>query len=119
MTTLNLYSETTKILSSYNKKISDILFISTITSEGTFEIPVDEFFELAQTIDYDNGYGGVEINEHLKIVGEDWWLERNDYDGAEYWTFKTMPGKPESKLNQALAYLILNKEDADHMGIRE
>ena len=32
-----------------------------------------------------------------KIVGDNWWLERDEYDGAEGWEFKVMPIKPNSK----------------------
>jgi hypothetical protein len=27
------------------------------------------------------------------VVGKDWWLERHEYDGSEWWEFKTMPDK--------------------------
>ena len=30
----------------------------------------------------------------LLIVGDDWWLERHEYDGAEWWEFKTLPCEP-------------------------
>jgi hypothetical protein len=32
----------------------------------------------------------------LEIVGDDWWLERHEYDGAEWWEYKTKPSMPES-----------------------
>lgn len=32
-----------------------------------------------------------EVAHDLKIVGDDWWLERSEYDGAERWNFKTLP----------------------------
>ena len=31
----------------------------------------------------------------LLIVGKDFWLERVEYDGSEWWEFKTMPREPE------------------------
>ena len=27
----------------------------------------------------------------LKIIGKDWWMERREYDGAEWWEFKKAP----------------------------
>lgn len=27
-------------------------------------------------------------------MGEDWWLERYEYDGAEEWVYKSYPKKP-------------------------
>ena len=41
-----------------------------------------------------NGFGGAEVNENLFVVGADWWLERHEYDGSEWWEFKTLPTKP-------------------------
>lgn len=43
---------------------------------------------------YDSGYGLAEIDEGLKVVGKDWWLERHEYDGSEWWEYKTMPVQP-------------------------
>lgn len=31
----------------------------------------------------------------LTLVGEDFWLERKEYDGQEWWEYKTTPIKPE------------------------
>ena len=45
--------------------------------------------------EYDNGYGAAEIPMDLIVVGKDFWLERHDYDGSEWWEFKTMPEEPE------------------------
>lgn len=25
------------------------------------------------------------------VVGDDWWLERHEYDGSEWWEFKRLP----------------------------
>lgn len=40
---------------------------------------------------YDSGYGKSEVAEDLVIVGDGWWLERNEYDGAEWWEYKETP----------------------------
>lgn len=103
---MNLYEETIKTLEKNNKKIEDIEFIETDlnyewlgldATENIVEIDIDNFIELAKKTNYDNGYGGEEIPPTLKIVGKDWWIERNSYDGSEWWEFKTLPEKPKRK----------------------
>ncbi len=44
------------------------------------------------------GYGGEEVATDLLVVGEDWWLERHSYDGAEWFEYKTMYQKPTKEL---------------------
>ena len=41
--------------------------------------------------EYDDGYGITEVNMGLKLVGKDFWLERHEYDGSEWWEYKTLP----------------------------
>lgn len=53
-----------------------------------------EFAGLAGN-DYDCSFGGAEIYDNLYVVGADWWLERHEYDGSEWWEFKRLPAKPE------------------------
>ena len=45
--------------------------------------------------EYDNGYGSRMIPNDLIVVGKDFWLERHEYDGSEWWEFKEMPTEPE------------------------
>lgn len=54
--------------------------------------------KLADT-DYDESYGATEVADDLIIAGENWWLERHEYDGAEWFEFKEMPLKPENKID--------------------
>lgn len=95
---MNLLKETLDVLASNNKTESVVLWVG--IQRGDYEkrpsisFSWDEFAALAD-FEYDNGYGGAEIADHLKIVGADWWLERGEYDGAEWWEFKTLPTKPE------------------------
>ena len=97
----NLYEELISILTEYNKTLDDIEFISMDTSSvysktNLVEISKDNFIEVAKRTNYDDdGYGGVEIPKSLKIVGKDWWLERHEYDGSEWFEFKTMPERPD------------------------
>jgi hypothetical protein len=45
-------------------------------------------------VNYDDGFGGNEIPLSLVVVGDDWWLERGEYDGSEWWEFKRLPPAP-------------------------
>lgn len=53
-----------------------------------------EDFKSKADFDYDDGYGMVYIPADLIVVGKDFWLERAEYDGSEWWEFKTMPTEP-------------------------
>lgn len=89
----NLLEETKIILAENGKTINDIVWIGC----KDFEIPIASFLVLSDE-EYDNGYGGNEVPLDLIIVGKDWWLERGEYDGAEWWEFKTLPKQPERLL---------------------
>lgn len=91
---MNLREETLETLKAYNKTVEDIRFICS----GNRNIPIDLFFIKANK-EYDDGYGGAEVDMALQIVGDDWWLERGEYDGSEWWEFKTMPKKPDTPLD--------------------
>jgi len=85
----NLLKETTEILSENNKTIEDIVWF------GTEENFIDGDICSLLDITYDNGYGGQEIASDLILRGEDFWLERHEYDGSEWWEYKEMPEKPK------------------------
>ena len=87
---MNLLRETIKVLKEYNKEPKDVEWVG--TNDGY--ITWDKFKKLADR-NYDNGYGGEEVNIDLVVVGKDWWLERHEYDGSEWWEYKTLPQKPK------------------------
>lgn len=87
----NLKEETLKKLKEYEKTVEDIKWIGC----RSFKISPDLFWKLADTY-YDAGYGTEEVAVDLIIVGEDWWMERESYDGAEWWKYKTMPIEPKT-----------------------
>lgn len=33
------------------------------------------------------------------LVGEEWWIERCEYDGAEWWEFKCIPARSKYMKN--------------------
>ncbi len=86
---MTLLNETTEFLLQSGKTGSDVRFVRTKDQCGTWE----EFTKIAD-FDYDNGYGGNKISTSLRIVGDNWWLERCEYDGIEWWEFKTLPVQP-------------------------
>lgn len=91
---MNLLSETLEKLKENGKSMDDVLWIG--SSDGIIHKHV--FLELAN-VNYDNGYGGQEIARDLVLVGDGWWLERGEYDGSEWWEFKSLPIKPNTLLH--------------------
>ena len=85
---VNFKEETLEVLTRHGRTIRDIRWIGDNSGERTTD--VEKFFN-SINFKYDDGYGGVAISQSLVIVGDDWWLERGEYDGAEWWEFKTIP----------------------------
>lgn len=85
---INLLDETEEVLQDNGKTWDDVKWIGTI--EGTHSIGKDDFVRLANFF-YHEGYGWAEVLTNLVIVGDDWWLERGEYDGSEWWRFQTRP----------------------------
>lgn len=86
----NLLIETLECLRSNGKSEHDVLWCG--NREFCFRWSV--FAKLANR-KYDNGYGGNEVASDLLVVGKDFWLERHEYDGSEWWEYKEYPTKPE------------------------
>ena len=84
---MNLLEETVKVLSDNGKSLSDIVAVQ----GNDFGISIDEFIQLASETNYRSGYGIQEVATDLVIIGKNWWLERAEYDGAEWWEFKQLP----------------------------
>lgn len=88
-----LLAETVKVLVDNGKTTDDVLWVG---FDAEFHCTWGEFVA-ASNFNYDNGYGGAEVDTALKVVGADWWLERGEYDGSEWWDFKTIPAKEGRK----------------------
>ena len=82
----NLLNETIEDLAKHNKTFDDVIGIC----GDDFQISIEDFKNLANK-EYNDGYGGQEVASDLKIVGEDFWLERHEYDGSEWWEYKSIP----------------------------
>jgi hypothetical protein len=92
---MNLLKETITILNENNKSPDDVVWVGSIKF-GSFSW--EAFTKLADREYYD-GHSSVEVATDLLVVGKDFWLERHEYDGAEWWEFKTMPIQPQPVLN--------------------
>ena len=84
----NLLEETKEKLAVCHKTPKDVLWVG--SSDGSEAITWEEFEKMAD-FDYDDGYGAAEIRMDLVVVGKDWWLERYEYDGSEWWVYKEQP----------------------------
>ena len=84
----NLLEETVAVLKEQGMAPEDVAWVG--SADGKFAINWEEFKEISN-FEYDNGFGVQEIASDLVIVGKDWWLERHEYDGSEWWEFKRQP----------------------------
>ena len=99
---VNLLDDTLEIIKENRKSTDEIKFVRCKwyewTSSGTvcyeYYMTWDDFASQANK-EYDDGYGDTEVKDNLQIVGENWWLERHEYDGSEWWEFKSLPTQPE------------------------
>lgn len=87
---VNLWEETIGVLEAHGKTWSDVDFVC--LSDAC--ILKDNFRDVASKTNYDDGYGLPYVYDDLMVVGKDFWLERHEYDGSEWWEYKTMPRKP-------------------------
>lgn len=84
----NLFDETKEILKKHEKTILDIIWVG--SKDGMWNLPLYDLYAVFN-VEYNSGYGGQEIATDLVVVGKDWWLERHEYDGSEWWGYKEMP----------------------------
>lgn len=83
----NLWGETSRVLVTYGKSFDDVKYIQ----GSDFGITKENFEQVAKKSEYYSGFGSAKVAEDLVIVGDDWWLERHEYDGSEWWEYKEMP----------------------------
>jgi hypothetical protein len=84
----NLLGETLTFLAAVGKSPRDVLWVG--SEDGRYALSWEEFAQIAD-VEYDPGYGAQKIAVDLVVVGDGWWLERWEYDGAEGWSFKECP----------------------------
>lgn len=88
MSTMNLLNETIAIIKENGKHQNDVQWVG--SRDCTLAITWEEFKKIAN-FEYYAGHGGEEVALDLIVVGSDWWLERHEYDGSEWWEFKQLP----------------------------
>ena len=94
---INLLQETVETLEQNGKSSADVEWVGIKNnSYYTWE----EFEEQDKCVEYDADYIFEEIDRRLVVVGKDFWLERYEYDGSEWWEFKTLPTKPILKVDK-------------------
>ena len=86
---MNLLQETKAVLRENGKSLKDIKWVGC----DAFTIPLENFVACADK-EYDNGFGAQEVATDIVVVGNNWWLERHEYDGCEWWEYKELPHKP-------------------------
>ena len=86
----NLLEETEKMLQDLGKTWQDVRYIC----GNGYEISQGDFRRIATGFNYSADYGHQYVPEDLTIVGDGWWLERGEYDGSEWWEFKSCPRRP-------------------------
>lgn len=88
-TMINLLQETEQVLAANGKTSADVRWV------GNSQMAIGwALFAEHADFSYNNGYGAEAISLSLMVVGDDWWLERHEYDGSEWWEFKTLPTMP-------------------------
>jgi hypothetical protein len=108
---VNLLQETLNELANNNLTSSNVEWVG--SKCGKFKISWDDFVKIAD-IEYDNGFGGNEIASNLVVVGKDWWLSREEYDGSEWWRFNILPTQQE--ITQPFN-CVLNKDYTDTISL--
>ena len=86
----NLLEETEALLQEKGKGWDDIAWIGL----NDQEINIEDFKRIANT-EYEPGFGTQEVARSLLVVGKDFWLERHEYDGSEWWEYKALPLRPK------------------------
>lgn len=100
---INLWDETIKKLDAHGKSWKDV---KSVCLEDVC-LSKENFRDIAMAVEYNNGYGTARVRKDLKIVGDSFWLERDEYDGSEWWAYRE---KPEIPLKFRYITDLLTKE---------
>lgn len=93
MSDTNLLAETIETLTQNGRVEAEVLWVGNEQYRCSWEA----FSEVAKKENYDDGYGGTEVPTDLLVVGKDFWMERHEYDGSEWWEYKEQPKMPEQE----------------------
>lgn len=104
---MNLKQEILETLNENGKTIDDVKWVGC----SDYKIPFDTFWQLCDT-EYDAGYGSPAVAEDLIICGDDFWLERREYDGSEWFSYMEKP--PEPQETRPIKYLTIEQYNSYH-----
>lgn len=91
---INFGKETRDAIHHCEYALDDIAWIGS----RAVEIPIDQFFKVADNTDYYAGYGTAEMPMDLLIVMKDGsYFERAEYDGSEWWRYIPCVKRPQLK----------------------
>jgi len=99
----NLLEETVKILADHGHTLTDIEYVW--TREGCFH-PTEACQKFLNVTYVTEPYDLPKIREDLKLVGQDFWLERQVVPGQEWWVYQELPEfthRPTRKLSPLAA----------------
>ena len=97
----NLKEETLKVLHNHGKRKEDVKYVC----GAEFQISLEQFWKLADT-EYDSSYGAPEIATDLMLIGDDFYMDRGEYDGSEWWDFNTVPDKTRLPIREITALSV-------------
>jgi hypothetical protein len=103
---MNLLAETIEVLEKHGKTGKDVLWVGSPDIETTW----DNFVKVAD-VEYDNGFGSPQVAEDLIIFGKDFWLERREYDGSEWWKYVSRNEPAPRQKREIVALTISQAED--------
>lgn len=83
----NLWKETIDVLKEWGSTFEDVIAIY----GNDFKITKENFKEVAQKTEYYSGYGAPKVAIDLKILGRNFIMIREEYDGAENWQYICIP----------------------------
>lgn len=83
----NLWEETTRMLAAHGKTFENVEYVQ----GANFGITKENFEQVAKKSEYYSGFGAAKVAEDLVVVGDNWWIERHEYDGSEWWEYKEKP----------------------------
>lgn len=107
----SLYKVIKKILKEHNKTIDDIKFITSKSDYIEYEFNIDKDLFIREA----KGLYAINMNDVIKIVGEDFWLESKNSDQYfNYFDYFEIPKKCDITMDEAmLAKQLLSQPKVD------
>lgn len=101
----NLLEETLATMQANQRTPADVRWVG--SCGGDYAVSWEDFAQMADR-DYDAGYGFCEVVPDLVVVGDDWWMQRHEYAGKEWWQFNT---PPHLNAGESFARIFIEPQD--------